>query len=55
VQLLNCFFNGIPDVLESVCSERGPYTAVEQRVVDALREHWTVTRASFVTVTRKIT
>jgi hypothetical protein len=39
VHLLNCFFNEFPDVLNSVCVERGLYTAVEQRVVDALREH----------------
>ena len=55
VHLLNCVFNEFPDVLESVCIERGLYTAVEQRVVDALREHWTVARASFVRVTCKIT
>ena len=55
VHFLNCFSNEFPEVLESVCIERGLYTAVEQRVVDALREHWTVARASFVRVTCKIT
>jgi hypothetical protein len=55
VHLVNCFFNEFPDILEYVCNERGQYTAVEQSVVDALREHWTVARASFVGVTCKIT
>jgi hypothetical protein len=55
LHLLNCFINEFPDVLESVYNERGLYTAVEQRVVDALREHWTVARASFVRVTYQIT
>jgi hypothetical protein len=55
VHLLNCFFNEFPDVLESVCIERGLHTAVEQRVVDAVHEHWTIARASFVRVTCKIT
>jgi hypothetical protein len=55
VHLLNCLFNEFPDVLESVCNERGLCTAVEQRVMDALCEHWTVARTSFVRVTCKIT
>jgi hypothetical protein len=50
VHLLNCLFYEFPDVLESVCIKLGQYTAVEQRAVDALREHWTVARASFVRV-----
>jgi hypothetical protein len=53
--LLNCFLNEFPDVLESVWNERGLYTAVEQRVVGALREHWTVAQAYFVRITCKIT
>jgi hypothetical protein len=55
VHLVNCFFHECPDILEYVCNERGLYTAVEQRVVDALREHWAVARASFVRITCKIT
>jgi hypothetical protein len=53
VHLLNCFVNEIPDVLESVCNERGLHIAVEQRA--AMREHWTVVRASSVRVTCEVT
>jgi hypothetical protein len=40
VQLLNCFFNECPDIIDSVCQQRGLYSAVEEHVVEALREHF---------------
>jgi hypothetical protein len=55
VRLLNCFFNECPAILDYVCQQRGLYSAVEQHVVEALREHWTVTRVSFIRGTCKIT
>eukprot|EP00873_Tetraselmis_striata_P014508 jgi/Tetstr1/434772/TSEL_023823.t1 len=35
--------------------ERGLYSTVEQHVVAAIREHWTVARASYIRVTSKLT
>jgi hypothetical protein len=55
VQLLNCFFIECPEILDSVCQHRGLYSVVEEHVVEALREHWTMARASFIRVTCKIT
>ena len=56
MQLLNSFFNECPEILDSVCQQRGLYSAVEEHVVEAQRdEHWTVARASFIRVTCKIT
>jgi hypothetical protein len=55
VQLLNSFFNECPEILDSVCQQRGLCSAVEQHVVEALREHMTVARAFFIRVMCKIT
>jgi hypothetical protein len=55
VQLLSCFFNECPEILDAVCQQRGLYCAVEEYVVQALRERWTMARASFIRVTCKIT
>jgi hypothetical protein len=48
VHLLKCFFNECHDILESVCKERTIYTAVVERLVDALREHRTAVARAFL-------
>jgi hypothetical protein len=55
VQLLKSFFNESPEILDFVCQQRGLYSAVQGHVAEALREHLTVARASFIRMTCKIT
>eukprot|EP00873_Tetraselmis_striata_P010756 jgi/Tetstr1/431020/TSEL_002038.t1 len=55
VQLVDCFCNECPEILDAVCQQRGLYSTVEQHVVAAIREHWTVARASYIRVTSKLT
>eukprot|EP00873_Tetraselmis_striata_P015617 jgi/Tetstr1/435881/TSEL_024769.t1 len=55
VQLVDCFFNEYPEVLEAVAHQCGLYITIEQHVVKAIRDHWSVARASFIRVTCKLT
>eukprot|EP00873_Tetraselmis_striata_P036758 jgi/Tetstr1/457022/TSEL_043686.t1 len=41
--------------LTAAWKQRGLYSTVEQHVVAAIREHWTVARASYIRVTSKLT
>eukprot|EP00873_Tetraselmis_striata_P028865 jgi/Tetstr1/449129/TSEL_036339.t1 len=53
---VDCFFNEYPEVLEAVAQQRGLYSTIEKHhVVKAIRDHWSVARASFKRVTCKVT